>query len=252
MKFNWDNKRLGLIYCPPFACGQWVNNCMSYSKYLIPCSPTTNIEENLQNQGEDYYYKHKKMMSYLPDPSANNWHYDNSQYYDSGRWTCMTEGEEVDMEGPNSAGLIWHDATIEMREYLDKFWRTHAKLVSNSSMGFLIKCHYQGEALGLRELMPNIKIITFKNFKMFQDSFVSKVKEGSKRLSIWRNSKYDASIGLSIDLFKMLTDEKSFIVEMEKAFQYMGLYDFIDTVDYLCEYRNAYLKANIKFIPLGN
>ena len=235
------------MLCPPFACGQWLLNCLSYSQHLVPCAPTETIEYLLACDGLDRQGKHLKMLQHLPKGKKDSgWHY-GSEFYDSIRWLHHHEGTGITMEDGEEPGeLLFQNVTREMRSYMNQFWRRHAVLVSNSPMGFMMKLHYGAEADGFKNLVPHAKKFTIENYRNWQDIFANKSRSGPGIVEHWR-SKDHVSDGFVFDLDLILKDEQGFKAQMRLAYEYHGLDDYSEVEADLLEYRRAYLKANLQY-----
>ena len=246
--FNWNNKNLHVMLSPPYACGQWLINCLSYSKHLCPCVPTQSIEKLITPGGLSPEEKHGMLLSHLPNKDKDSgWHYD-SQFYDSIRWLHQHEGSGFTMEDGEEPGeLLFQKVTPGMRDYIDQFWRQHARLVSHSDMGLIMKVHYAAEADGWLALVPQSKIFTVSNYDRWQDVFVKKSKTAVHTVTHWRKKSDYQIRGFVFDIDRMIKDESFFTSTMHDAYKYIDLDDYLEVELYLIEYRKAYLKANLQY-----
>ena len=245
--FNWNNRYLHAVLSPPYACGQWLINCLSHSKHLCPCVPTQSIEYILK-QRIDSQTKHHMLLSHLPNKDKDSgWHY-ASQFYDSIRWLNDHEGYGFNMEDGEEPGeFLFQKATSGMRDYINQYWRQHAKMVSHSGMGFLMKLHYGAEADGWLELIPQSKIFTVSNYDKWQDVFVKKSKTAVHTVAHWRQKKDYQIQGFVFDIDQMIRDEAYFSKTMQDAYEYIDLNDYNEVSDFLIEYRKAYLISNLQY-----
>jgi hypothetical protein len=231
---------------PPFACGQWLINSLSYSENLCPCAPTDTVEFLLTIGKKDRQAKHERMLMHLPKHDHHSWHYDTG-FYDSIRWLHHHAGTGIIMEDGEELGeLFFQNVTVQMRSYIEKFWRQHAIKVSNSEMGFMMKLHYTAEAKGYINLIPHSKIFTIENFEHWQDIFIKKSNAAPDIVRHWKTMSYQKE-GFVFDLDRMLRDESFFLKQMSAAYDYVKFKDFNDVKDHLLEYRKKYLLANTKY-----
>lgn len=246
MFFNWDNQHLHTMVSPPFACGQWLINSLSYSQNLCPCAPTETIEYLLLGGNRDRQGKHQRMLQHLPKMTHQSWHYDTG-FYDSIRWLYTHEGFGKTMEDDEEPGeLLFQGVTADMKLYIEKFWRNHAIRVSKSDMGFMMKFHYSQEGRGYANLVPHTKFFTIENYEYWQHLFVKKSKIAPDIVKHWKTKAYD-KVGFIFDLDVMIRDQDAFVKQMKEAYDYAGFEDFKEVKENLIEYRKMYILANTRY-----
>jgi hypothetical protein len=248
MEFNWDNQHLHAMLSPPYACGQWLINCLSHSKHLCPCAPTQSVERFISPDGMDALDKHELMLSHLPNKQKHDgWHY-SSEFYDSIRWLHHHEGSGFNMEDGEEPGeLLFQKVNAGMRDYIGQFWRQHAILVSNSNMGLMMKFHYSAEAAGFLALAPQAKIFSITNYESWQRIFIKKSKSALPTVNHWKAKRDYETQGFVFDIDLMIRDESAFLAAMHQAYRYINLDDYDQVMPLLKQYRSAYLRANLEY-----
>jgi L-rhamnose mutarotase len=264
MKFNWENPRISIGQWDFWTGGQFLANCLSFSKCMMPIMPAQNIYNLLPIVDKDaaYYQKKFDMLSQLKPVGSKSdnkdWHNPHG-FNNSDNWLDVNPWGLNDIDfavsnGTKFNGLLWKDAKFASRDYFDRFWRKPAIATSNSTHGIFIKTHHQDQTAGLKYLLPNAKIFSVQGFTKWQ-SYCKDIKNGaannfssSAELEIYFSIAYkppeDAFV---FEVDDLIRSETSFFEQMNLAYSYFEYQDFNHVSKYLTDYRNLYIRWNIEF-----
>ena len=250
---NFDNPRIHLAYSPPYSGGQFLINCLSHSKTLIPCAPTRFVRELMDlKTSVDISWKHEQMMSMLPhkDKRQISWHYETA-FYDSLKWTTSSPIAYENLElGGDSGELLWYNVQPSMRPYISQFFRDDARRVSNSDLGFILKLHFSKEKEGFQTMFPNSKVFSVINFEKTQH-LMFKHKSTNLRWNVvdyWLTYDTYEPCGFIFDMQDIFNpNPDNFLTSMHAAYRYFELDDFDQIQHMLLEYRKGYIQSNEAF-----
>jgi len=250
---NFDNPRIHLAYSPPYSGGQFLINCLSHSKTLIPCAPTRFVRELMDlKTSVDISWKHEQMMSMLPhkDKRQISWHYETA-FYDSLKWTTSSPIAYENLElGGDSGELLWYNVQPSMRPYISQFFRDDARRVSNSDLGFIFKLHFSEEKRGFQTMFPNSKVFSVINYEKTQH-LMFKNKSTNHRwnvLDYWLANDTYEPCGFIFDMQDIFNpNPDNFLTSMHAAYRYFELDDFDQIQHMLLEYRKGYIQSNEAF-----
>jgi len=252
------------------TCGQFITNCLSLSRTLVPICATRFIDQILDSDSDrSYEIKFDILSRYRPIGVRSQgiyWHNlrdpdDPSQpmgFIDSNNWLALRPyiRSQINIGYPYGTDWqeqIWQDADAASRRYYDKFWRADAIRISNAGLGFVIKTHHVREAEGLRHLMPQAKSFCLTNFTKWQ-KISRAAKTGLDRswltdqdIAAYFADDHPMPSATPLHLDNAMDDENSFITQMEHVYHASGLRDFDRVRDYLLKYRKMYLRWTAEF-----
>jgi hypothetical protein len=249
MQFNYNNPKIHIWCAPHCAAGQFLGNCLSYSKHLIFPS-SDDILSIMTSNPNDYLFKHKTMMDNFGDPDKSKfWH---QYFYASSRWytPCSWALDSMDIEDHTTGYFhVGFKDTESAQYYMDNYWRKAAIAVSQTDTGFFLGCHQDTEAEAWKMMFPKAKIFTVTNYDYFRNlTFKAKTQFSDAVESWWTANEVYHPQGFIFDLDALVKNEQSFIKQMSDAYQYFDLDDFNVIVKDLQQYRMTYLKFNYEWL----
>lgn len=250
MRFNYDNPYNILAMVPHGACGQFLNNCISMSKHLMPIACDSFLDAVLDD-GLDQQSKFDHMLGVFPDrDNDKSWHgmfYHSSRWYSPAHWARTS----IDIDDLTNGYFQYGLDPSYAQQYMDKYWRDHAIKISIAGHGIVIPAHELRDLEGWRAVFPNAKVYSVKNFEQISYKMTS-VKKGNSTPQIIKQYYIDnpwvyEPRGFVFDLIGLLSSEESFYTQMKLAYEYFSLDDHRECNATLFEYRKRYLRANTKW-----
>lgn len=135
------------------------------------------------------------------------------------------------------------------RRYMDHYWRTPAKEVSHSNLGFVLPGHQTSELDSWLLIFPNIRYFTVDNYQKWINANVRKKNFYQEDIQKWwreGRAVYEPR-GFIFDLESLLFKSSSFHDQMERAYEYFDFDDYSKVREFLAEYRRLYLQANLNW-----
>jgi len=254
MRFNYDNPYNILAMIPHGACGQFINNCISISKYMMPVGNDKFLNDVLEN-GPDQTKKFDYMRSCFPSSSDTMWH---GSFYHSSRWYSPVHWvrSSMDIDDTTNGYFQYGLDPSYARQYMDLYWRDHAKKISSQGYGIIMPGHELRDLEGWQTIFPDAKVYSVTNYSEISFNMTANKKSNPTPAIIKKYYQDNPWIyeprGHVFDLMDILRSETSFYSQMKKAYEYFMLDDFYDCSDMLLEYRKDYLAANMKYRNIAN
>lgn len=245
MKFNYDNPHIHAACVPYGSGGQFLTNCLSYSKYLVTPSTDAFLRHMIDADGADYQYKHDHMMNSFPKRNSEFWH---DIFYHASRWytPCPYAKHTLEVEDYTSGYFHVGLPNTEIAQaYMDHYWRTPAIEISNKNMGFVLPCHQTTELEAWKMILPKAKVYTVVNYEWWMNAVFAKKNKFSAAIEPWWKTEaiYEPQ-GFVFDLHNLIKSRSSFLEQFEAAYKYFDLDDFHVVYKMLAEYRKRYLAVN--------
>jgi hypothetical protein len=240
------------------AGGEFIIRCLGLSRFIVPIAGASDVREMIfqkLNDMTDYNRIYEIITSYAPSGKAHDgsdWH---KNFLNSANWLDTdklfldeTSGRKIYGRSSWFSTTLWTDAHFASHEFYDRFWRVPACEISWKNLGLVIKTHVPSEVSGLKYLIPQAKIWCLDGYDEWKD-WCEKNKVTHDNLQVWKSyEKYTPipdSYVFQVD--DLIWSEKSFINQMEKAYDYFNLIDFNDVKEHIINLRLDYLKWNSNF-----
>ena len=245
MKFNYDNPRIHAMAVPYGAGGQFLTNCLSYSRHLLTPSTDEFLRHMVDADGLDYQYKHEHMMASFPTKSSKFWH---DIFYHASRWytPCPYAKHTLEVEDYTSGYFHVGLPNTEIAQaFMDHYWRDPAIEVCNRGLGFILPCHQNTELDAWKMILPRAKVYTVINYEWWMDAVFAKKNKFSTAIEPWWKAEaiYKPD-GHVFDLHALIKSQASFLEQMEAAYDHFDLEDFGLVYRMLVDYRKQYLAVN--------
>lgn len=249
MDFNYDNPNMCAMAAPHNAACQFLMNCLSLTRTLVPVGSNAFIDKTIDAQGTNYQSKFDNMVNLLPKATDASWH--QRMIHNTAWWaTAPYAKESLEIEDYGVGYIhVGFDDRQAARKYLNHYWRDPAKKVSNKGLGFVLPGHQTSELEAWEFIFPGIKYFTVDNYQNWIKANTRKKNFFQKDIQKWwtdGKAIYEPT-GFIFDLESLLFKAQSFDYQMGKAFEYFSFDDYEKVRGFLDEYRKLYLQANVNW-----
>lgn len=247
LRFNYDNGRMLIANWSLGAGGEFLIRCISISKHMVLLGSTDQVRRQL-NYPSDYDFKVSVFRGQHRIPGVKDeWH---KHFIISNQWLAALgqHNPEISVEGQFNE-RVFVDSHLASREFYDRFWRPISCDVSHAGLGFGFKTHCLDEVLGLKNLMPNAKLLVAENSEIWQRSrgrLNDEVMFGLNLYAPVLGPMPPELGGVRVNVDDMMFNESSFMQQMETAYRMLSLDDFKQCRDHVREMRKIYLSWHVK------
>lgn len=246
LRFNYDNDRMLIGNWSLGAGGEFLIRCLSMSKHMVLLGSTDQVKQQI-NDPSDYDFKVSIFRGQHRVPGLKDaWH---KHFITSNQWLAALgmHNKEISVEGEFNE-RVFIDSHLACHEFYDRFWRPISCDVSHAGLGFGLKTHCIDEVLGLKNLMPNAKLMIAENSETWQRSRGRLNDEVMFYLNLYApvlSPIPDSFGGARLNVDDLMSSESSFMLEMEKAYRTLRLDDYKQCRDHLREMRKIYLSWHL-------